>query len=308
MRLKTKNMFFKEKILVNNDIVVTPYIVDHSSYNSAMLLIEADGKRILHTGDFRSHGLKGDEFIPTLKEINNVDMIITEGTCLSKDEEKFETEEHLQERALEIFKKYDQIFILQSSTNIDRIKSFYEASKATAKNFIEDIFTANITSSLNNPSLPNPIDYSDVYVWIPTKYKKKSFKFKKKYVLPFYKYSKQKSYENNKYVLMVKTTMLEAIEKLYDKNHIKNACLIYSMWNGYKENEDMKSFLEEIKKFGINDIIDLHTSGHASKKTIELLNSLNAKKVIPIHTTNKEALKDILNNVIIVDDKEVIKL
>ena len=31
------------------DITITPYIVDHSAYNSFMFLIEADGKRILHT-------------------------------------------------------------------------------------------------------------------------------------------------------------------------------------------------------------------------------------------------------------------
>lgn len=31
------------------DITITPYIVDHSAYNSFMFLIESDGKRILHT-------------------------------------------------------------------------------------------------------------------------------------------------------------------------------------------------------------------------------------------------------------------
>lgn len=31
------------------DITITPYIVDHSAYNSFIFLIEADGKRVLHT-------------------------------------------------------------------------------------------------------------------------------------------------------------------------------------------------------------------------------------------------------------------
>ena len=60
--------------------------------------------------------------------------------------------------------------------------------------------------------------------------------------------------------------------------------------------------------FWIKEVIDYHTSGHADKKTIELLNSLNAKKVIPIHTTNPEKLTKILNNVVLVKDDEVIKL
>lgn len=38
------------------DIRVTPIPVGHSAYDAFMFLIEAEGKRILHTGDFRLHG------------------------------------------------------------------------------------------------------------------------------------------------------------------------------------------------------------------------------------------------------------
>lgn len=308
IKLKTKNMCFKEKIVINNDIVVTPYIVDHSSYNSAMLLIEADGKRVLHTGDFRSHGIKGTLFKSTLKEIGKVDLIVTEGTSLSRDSEKYKTENQLTEDAVEVFNKYDQVFILQSSTNIDRITGFYKASKNTGKTFIQDVFTSNVVSLLNNNNIPNPKTFSDVYTWIPCKYKGKNIKFKIKYVYPFKKYSKEESYRNNKYTLMVKTSMIEDIKKLYNKNHITNACLVYSMWNGYKEKEEMKCFLEQIKKYGISEIIDLHTSGHADRDTIKLLNRLNAKKVIPIHTTYPEGLKEVLNNVIVIQENEIIEV
>ena len=34
-----------------------------------MFLIEADGKRILYTGDYRNHGYKGKLFRPTLRKI-----------------------------------------------------------------------------------------------------------------------------------------------------------------------------------------------------------------------------------------------
>ena len=306
IRFKTKDMNFKEKIIINNDIVVTPYIVDHSSYNSSMLLIEADGKKVLHTGDFRNRGVKGKLFVPTLKEIGNVDIIVTEGTSLSRDDIKYKTEEDVVKEAKVVFNDYDQVFILQSSTNIDRIRGFYKAAKATNKNFIEDLFTSNVTVSLENSSIPNPKTFNDVYTWIPTRYKGKSFWFKKKYLFPFLKYSKQKSYANNKYALMVKTSMIEDVEKLYNKNHITNACLVYSMWEGYKEKEEMKNFFEELKKYGICDIIDMHTSGHADKETISLLNALKAKKVVPIHTTKKEKLTNILDNVYLLEENEMI--
>jgi len=307
-RLKTNDMYFRKKIIVNDDIVVTPYIVDHSSYNSSMLLIEADGKRILHTGDFRSHGVKGKLFESTLKEIGNVDLIVTEGTVLSRSNERFETEDELIDKMVDVFKKYDQVFILQSSTNIDRIRGFYKAAKKTGKNFIEDVFTSNVVCSLGIDSIPNPKTFNDVYTWIPSRYKKKSLNFKRKYIYPFKKYSKQKAYVDNKYVMMVKSSMIEDIEKLYNKNHITNACLVYSMWDGYKKREDMKEFFEKIKEYGINEdnIIDIHTSGHADIETIKKLNRLNAKKVIPIHTTEPEKLKSILDNVKLVDELESI--
>lgn len=34
------------------DITVTPYIVDHSAYGAFMFLIQADGKKVLHTRGF----------------------------------------------------------------------------------------------------------------------------------------------------------------------------------------------------------------------------------------------------------------
>ncbi len=308
IRFKTNDMKLNKSIVIN-DMVVTPYFVDHSAYNSCMLLIECDGKRMLHTGDFRCNGLRGNEFDNTLKEIGSVDIIVTEGTSLSREDVVNETEEHLMERAKEIFNKYNQVFILQSSTNIDRLKVFYNVATETGKTFIEDIFTSNLTLSLKDESIPNPFNRDNVYTWITSKYgKDKSQRFKQKYVYKFKERSKQKSYKDKKYCLLIKTSMLESIIKLYNKNFIDNACLIYSMWDGYKKEPETKKFLEEINKYGVKDIIDLHTSGHADRKTIKLLNRLHAKKVIPIHTTEPEKLKEVLDNVVLVKEKEVIQV
>ena len=37
---------------------VTPYLVDHSAFDAYALLVEADGKRVFYSGDFRGHGRK----------------------------------------------------------------------------------------------------------------------------------------------------------------------------------------------------------------------------------------------------------
>ena len=51
------------------DIKVTPFYNCHSIYDSYMFLIEADGKRIWHTGDYREHGYLGKGLFPDTEEI-----------------------------------------------------------------------------------------------------------------------------------------------------------------------------------------------------------------------------------------------
>lgn len=295
-----------EKTMKIKDISVTFYIVDHSSYNSAMVLIESDGKRILHTGDYRNHGRKGKIFTKTLEKIGKVDLLITEGTSFGREEILYETENELEKRATKELKDYHQIFFLQASTNIDRIVSFYKTCKKTNKIFIEDLFTANITSSLN-ASIPNPKTFKDVCVWIPLRYRKKNQEFKDKFIEPYKKYSLSSSVFKD-FGMLVKTSMYDDIKLLKEKGAITKACLVYSMWEGYQEEDGFKTFIENVKSLGI-DFKIIHTSGHADIKTIkELGEMIQPKKVIPIHTINKEKITEIFQDAIILNDNEEIEV
>ena len=46
---------------------VTPYLVDHSAFDAYGLLIEADGRRVYYSGDFRAHGRKSGLFEAMIK-------------------------------------------------------------------------------------------------------------------------------------------------------------------------------------------------------------------------------------------------
>ena len=72
----------KQKITIS-DIYLTPFLCDHSAFDSYMLLCESAGERILYTGDFRSNGRKPYEGL--LHELpSRVDKLICEGTTLSR--------------------------------------------------------------------------------------------------------------------------------------------------------------------------------------------------------------------------------
>ena len=300
------NIFKFNKPIIIKDMIITPYLNDHSAYNSAMFLIESSVKRILHTGDYRESGRKSYYLKKTIEKIGKINSLITEGTSFSRDDIETKEEWQLEIDASEIFKKYNQVFILQSSTNIDRLVSFYKASTRTGKNFIEDLFTATITLPLNL-TIPKPGEFNNVSVWIPRKYNFKSKDFKEKYIKPLEKYKNPQVLKRD-YTMMIKTSMLEDIKMLYDKGYITNACLVYSMWEGYKEQKEMKKFLESIEDLGIK-IISLHTSGHADIKAMKHLEEhLKPDIVIPIHTNKKEKSKEIFKNARILEDNEELEI
>jgi ribonuclease J len=96
---------------------IEPYSVDHSAYDAYMFLIEVEddtvpgGKSvIMHTGDFRDHGRRGKAMLPMInyyirkygngegigKPRRDVDILITEGTMISRADEPVLTEYELQ--------------------------------------------------------------------------------------------------------------------------------------------------------------------------------------------------------------------
>lgn len=305
--IDTKTILYDEakkeyQYIYVNDMKIKYYTVDHSAYNSSMVLVECNDKRILHTGDFRNHGYKGKLFFPTLKKIGKIDLLITEGTCFSRENNIVISEEMLKDKAVELFKKYNQVFIMQSSTNIDRITSFFKASLITKKKFIQDAFTANLTLNIGG-NIPNPIfDNNKVSVWIPMVYDEcKSEQVKEKYLKHLEKYKNNNNLHGD-YAMLVKPSMYPDIKMLYDKGYIKKACIVYSMWNGYLKDKKTKCFVNKLKALGM-DFEELHTSGHADLDTIKKLEEvLCPNKVIVIHTTKKNYVKEVFKNAVILED------
>lgn len=128
-RVKTFKTFGAGKPIYFKDIKVTPYTVDHSAFDAYMLLIEAEGKRILHTGDFRMHGARGRKMPAVFaKYAKGIDILITEGTMLSRTSERVMTEHELGAEATKLLKDNKNVFVLCSSTNIDSIAEFYSAA------------------------------------------------------------------------------------------------------------------------------------------------------------------------------------
>ena len=252
--------------IVIGDMKITPILINHSAFDSYMFLVEAEGKRILHTGDFRTHGPYNNNIPEIFKNIGKVDVLICEHTTLSRLDETFMSELMLQNEATDLIKNNKYVFIMCASTNIDRIASFYHANKeAGNKLFICDDYQKDI------------LDYVT----------KTSKKYKDYYNFSDVKKFDSKLYDEmlaNGFCMLVRSNYFS--KKFVNSPNFKDNIFIYSQWLGYLQGDTAN---EDIAKFVPKNYYYLHTSGHATADGItEVCNTVKPNLIIPIHGDNSK--------------------
>ena len=271
----------RERIVVKNYIVVTPYFVSHSAFDAYMFLIECEGKKILHTGDFRRHGYLGKGLFPTLeKYVGKVDILITEGTMLGRQQESVVTEQQIQQNTIQALRQHKYIFALCSSTDIDRLASFHAACKATGRVFLADGYQRKVLDVFSEYSGKKSPLYNFNSIFELKEHKA-------------YRIEKITHFLRDKGFLMpVRMNSLWLIKDMMQVFTDESPWLIYSMWSGYAE-ENGKNALENIINIrrllgdhifdGVKD--GFHTSGHADIQTLREVCDVVKPSigVIPIH-------------------------
>jgi len=327
--MNATKIFTGQKMLSNNfhhfkaytkfeigDFVITPYLVDHSAVDAYAFLIEAEGQKILYSGDFRANGRKSKLYEISIKEkkLKNVDVLLMEGTMMQRSNLDFPDEQSVENKIFETIKTSNQIsFMIGSSQNIDSIVSAYRACKKTGKIFVVDMYTAWILEKLKivSNSVPN-MSWDDVQVI-------------KSFAGSYY----QKIKENEEYFQNFKSDIFKNIaniedikanpehyflkvspwhiEKILNSIGVTQANIIYSQWLGYMSEEfnDQKNvqLLEGLKKR--YHWVYAHTSGHADLEALQnFASAINPKKLIPIHTEYKGEFEKHFGNVMVLDDNE----
>jgi ribonuclease J len=275
-----------DRIKVGADITIMPLMIDHSAFDAYMFVIEAGGTRILHTGDFRLHGVRGGK---TLKMLNcyarDIDYVICEGTTLSRVDEPPFTEHELRRKAAELMKTAEYVFVMCSSTNIDRIGAFYHANPV-GRLFICDEYQKTQLEAVR-------LGHSD----------KSSF-YDFRHVISYARNIDTRMKEKGFCMLIRQGEFFRTVMEKYKDN-----CLvIYSMWTGYLDgrakNDALRAFMSPYR-YRV-----LHTSGHAQPNDIKKIYGIVKPKcgLIPIHTESPEAFNGLLpdGKIIVLNDKETL--
>ena len=299
--LKEPRVFKSEEQVSIGDIKITPYLCDHSAFDSYMFLLDCEGKKILYTGDFRSNGRKS--FEPLLRKLPKVDALITEGTNLSNDKiGKINlTEKELEKKGIEILEGNNRpVFVLMAATNIDRIVTFYKIANATKRLFLLDTYAGQITATIGG-NIPNPRTFSNVRIFLTNQDK---YEILKNY--PQNKIGKNEI-ANSNFMMCIRSSMKQYLENRSKEFSFEGCVLFYSMWEGYKKQENMKEFLKFMEEKGVKTI-SLHTSGHADEKDFDkLIKKIEPQIIIPVHTENSEWFKR-YENCEVICDKNIIKI
>jgi ribonuclease J len=298
--LKNTSYFEKEKTFNIGDISVTPYWADHSAFDAYSFLVEADGKRIFYSGDFRSHGRKTKAFYWfTHNAPQNVDYLLLEGTTIGRPGKPFQTEPEIENELVEVIKQQGKInLIYTSGQNVDRLTSIYKACKRTNKTFVVDVYVAKVLKELSNfAGIPYPSeDFENLKVLFPFHlsrrlknegHEKILYQFKK------YKITKEEiSNQPEKILMIVRPSMQKDLEHIIG---IEGGNLIYSMWEGYLQKSNTKKFINYLtnRQFAV---FKIHTSGHADTDTLKkMVEAIKPKNIVPIHTFEGDKYKNIFN-------------
>lgn len=289
------------------DFTITPYLMDHSAVDAYGFLIEAEGKKIYYSGDFRAHGRKNKLFDNMVKAPpKDIDLLFMEGTMLQRNNDEFPSEEAVEEKIFETIQRQKNVtFLISSSQNIDRIASAYRACKRTGKILVIDIYTAWILELVRQTSAKVPgMEWNEVRVYADFSLDNK-LKENTEYFGDFrrrlYKHRvqwKELIASPSNYLYFGRMSSFRKIRAFRGAVPVN---VVYSQWLGYLKGSNKDYFGAEQMAAFRNDphikFVYAHTSGHATVESLQkFAAALKPKMLVPVHTEYGERFKDIFAN------------
>ena len=280
---------------------VTPRLVDHSAFDAYSLLVEADGKRVFYSGDFRGHGRKSALFERTIKHPPpNIDVLLMEGTTIGRagTSDGFPTEGDLEQAFAQAFRATKGIhFVWTSSQNIDRLVTVFRAAKRTGRVLIIDLYTAVILEATGRKRIPQS-DWPEVKLYVPQA--QRVHVKNNKLFDDLKRHNANRIYEQHLLRLSRRAVMLFRPMMMHDwgvQSVLDGARLTYSMWQGYLKTESVQRVTKWLEANGV-PWESIHTSGHASVADLQrFAKALAPRRLIPIHSFETGRFAALFDNV-----------
>ncbi len=276
---------------------ITPYLVDHSAFDAYALLVEAGGKRLLYSGDFRAHGRTQWRFDRLLENPpQSVDLLMMEGTSLGRFDMDgtFKAESDLENEMVEAFKSTQGLaLVCASAQNIDRMVTLFRAAMRSRRKLIIDTYTACILEATGNPHIPQS-HWDEVSLYVPLKQRIQIKENKLFALLDRHKrhriFPQKLASMAGGSVMLIRDMHRKDLEKA---KALDGARLFYSQWEGYLNKDSGKRMQEWAEAQGVPMQV-IHTSGHASPVDLKrFVHAINPGALVPIHSFEPGKYKEI---------------
>ena len=267
---------------------ITPFLVDHSAYDAYALLVEADGRKLFYSGDFRAHGRKAalfERFL--LAPPAGIDALLLEGTILGRSDAGSSTltEADVEGQLMtEMTAAAGMVLVCASAQNIDRMVSLYRAAKRTGRTMLIDVYAAEMLRATGNSHIPQS-SWSNVALFTPHHQRVQIRDKQLFHLLDRHKacrlFPEQLRANAPKLAMLFRPAMLGDLRRA--------ACLdgaraVWSQWQGYLDEGSGAALARALADLAI-PLTLAHTSGHASPADLRrFADALRPGAVVPIHS------------------------
>lgn len=279
----------RSKPFAIGSFTITPILTDHSAPDAYMLLIEAAGRRIFYTGDFRAHGRKA-KLVEALiaSPPSDTDVLLMEGTNLGSDKPVI-TETDLEHAFVDLARATPRhVFVQWSAQNIDRTVTLFRTARRTGRKLVVDLYVADVLQRLAGGTrvpVPGP-DFPELKVMITPGGKRLYARqgrhdfVEQMATSPFA--TSRSRLKHDPAIIMLRDSMTRDFEA-GGLGFTAEDAYVFSNWSGYLDPTNAKTGWAKAQTAGAKTV-KLHTSGHASPADLtRFAAAIAPKALVPVH-------------------------
>ncbi len=297
-------------------LTIEPIHVDHSIPGAYGFIIHTSEGSIVYSGDYRLHGPMSrmtKEFAEKAAQTDPITMI-SEGTRVCPEEEQvIHSEGRVKAESNRIVANASSkpVVVAFYGRDIDRFKTFYEVAKENDRKLVIPIKLAHLLRALkSDPVLKIPDVMGDDNILFYKKRKKTGEFVESDYYVwerPFLAKAVSYDYVHENQSELVFNLDLTGFTELIDVRPSGGGHFIHSMSEPFSEEDIGVDVMNNwLRHFGLQ-FHQIHASGHCpSKDLAQIINRVNPKRLVPIHTEHPELFKKLFKNVDVkIVEKEV---
>jgi ribonuclease J len=294
------------------DVKIKTVYVDHSLQGACGYIAETSAGNVVYTGDLRFHGYRSDntaEFVKMAADASPK-VLLCEGTRIGDG--RGLSEEDVKEKINEAIAANTKKLVAVNfpARDTDRMNTFFDAAKENGRRLVISLKQAYLLELLRgaeNSNAPKPDD-KDLLIYG----KKKSWGLvaedvnieekQKDYASWERGFLEKENFVTHKDIKSMQKEVVfyldnYSIQELVNIKPAKGSCYIRSMCEPFDlEMEiDWNRIKNWLERFNLEEIHQIHASGHASGEELtKLIEDINPEIIFPIHTEKPKLFKNLL--------------